>query len=89
MKEPVKIKRLLPRKHVAVLFRYCFGNVTIAIERRNKAGRLIYPYLYQLPARNIAQYEMVARQGGALAYSVPLGDFKKIAKRKELGNVLP
>lgn len=87
MKQPKRIKRLLAFKHVPIPASLCDSiteKVTVVIDRRNKAGELVYPYIYQMEAREVMQYGLISRPGGYPGYAVPLGHFKKIAKRKEL-----
>lgn len=84
MKTPVKIKKLLPGKKVG-LSGADLANDTIVIEVdwRNKAGKLIYPYLYKIDTKVVTKYLDGCRHG-FMYYAVPLGLFKKIAKRAEL-----
>lgn len=86
MNEPIKIRKLVKGHKVPVLFKYMsMGTITVKIERRNKAGALIYPYVYQINAFDISveRYDWISR-GGWPGYAVPLGAFRKIAKRVEL-----
>jgi hypothetical protein len=90
MRTPLVIKKLLPGKKVGISASDLNGDadVVIEVEQRGKTGRLMYPYLYKIEVGLVAEFAHASRHG-IMYYAVPLGRFKKIAKRAELVIIPP
>lgn len=86
---PIKVKKLIKDRRVPIAHDRCFlttQTITVEVDRRDKAGKLIYPYVYQIDPGDARLYPMITRPGGWPGYAVPLGAFRKVAKRGELFN---
>lgn len=85
MKQPIHIEKLIRNRRVPVSADLAAGEkLTVVVDCRNAAGHLIYPYVYEIDTIDVRECPVITRQGGAGAWAVPLGRFRKIAKRAEL-----
>lgn len=87
MNGPIRIPKLTKGRKVAIPIKY-FGAdlISVVLEKRNKAGDLIYPYVYQIERVKALQYPTVTEPGGRYgvpSIEVPLSHFRKIGKRVE------
>jgi hypothetical protein len=87
METPIIIKKLTKSRKVPVKVTYLGRDlITFQIDRRNKAGDLVYPYFYQIERTRVLEYPATNGPGGRsiAIIEVPLSAFRKIGKRVEL-----
>ena len=85
MNHPIRIKRLSKGWKVPISRRLKEeALITVEVDRRNKAGALQYPYVYQIETVKLEEYPVIMIPGGWPGYKVPLRHFRKVAKRGEL-----
>lgn len=85
MNHPIRIKKLSKGWKIPISRRLeNEALITAVVDRRNKAGTLIYPYVYQIETVKLEEYPVVMIPGGWPGYKVPLRAFQKVAKRREL-----
>lgn len=87
MEEVISVKKLVRRRKVTLshtMVQTRVGPVVVSVERRNKNGDLIFPYLYKMALEKVKEYPLSTLTGGWLGYYIPLRDFEKVGKRFEI-----
>lgn len=88
METPIVIKKLTKSRKVPIKITYLGRDlITFQIERRNRAGALVYPYYYQISREAAREYPISESPDGRnhiAVIEVPLSAFRKIGKRVEL-----